>query len=71
VPEALEPWDLLPVDVVIHHVAVLDHEAEDGDHVLGDVAYGDQQRAPRTVSTPGVVSLHVGFFGRDVEPVVG
>jgi hypothetical protein len=71
VREAFEPRYSLPVDVVVDHVPVLEQETEDGDHVLGDVAYRDEQRAPRAVGAPGVVPLHVGLFGRDVEPVVG
>src|SRR5919205_1993872 len=60
----------LSVDVVVDDVAVLEHKAEDGDHVLGYVPNGDQQSAPRAVGAPGVVPLHVGFFGRDVEPTL-
>jgi hypothetical protein len=40
--EAPEPRDLLPVDVIVHPVSVLDHEAEDGDHMLGYVPHRDE-----------------------------
>jgi hypothetical protein len=70
VREAFEPRYSLPVDVVVDNVAVLYQEAKDGDHVLGDVPYRDQQRAPRAVGAPGIVPLHVGLFGWDVEPTV-
>ena len=69
--EALETRDLLSVDVVVEGISVLDHEAEDGDHVLGQVAHRDEQRASRAVGAPGVVPFHVGLFGGDVEPALG
>src|SRR5215212_9589268 len=66
VREALESRDLFPVDVVVHPVSILNHKAEHGNHVLGYVPHRDEQCAPRTVRAPGVVPLHIGFFGRNV-----
>src|SRR3712207_8706813 len=38
---------------------------------LGYVANRDEQRAPWAVGAPGVVPLHVGLLGWDVESAVG
>ena len=59
------------VDVVVDAVAVLGEEAEDGEEHLGDVRNRDHQQRPRDVHAPGVVALHVGLLGGQVNALVG
>ncbi len=64
------PGDLAVVHVVVDREAVLGEEAEDGDHVLGEVRDRDDEQGAGDVHAPGVVSLQVRLLPRQVEPPV-
>jgi hypothetical protein len=70
VAEPLETRDLPAGDVVEDRVPVLGEEAEDRQHVLGDVRHRDHEQRPGHVDAPGVVPLQVRLLGRQVQPLV-
>jgi hypothetical protein len=71
VPEALQPWNGLPVHVVGDTVAVLHQVKKIGQMVLGHIRHRDDEQAAGAVDAPGVVALEKRLPGGEGQTAVG
>lgn len=71
VGEAFQPWNLAAVHVVVDAGAVPHEIEQQQDDVLGHVRDRNHQRRDGLARAPGVVPLHVGHRGGDVQPTIG